>query len=60
MEQNEDEGLEREPKNDVKCCLTMLNAIERARIALSADVEANICIDSLMDDVDLDYTITRD
>ena len=38
----------------------MLNAIERARNALSADVEANICIDSLMDDVDLDYTITRD
>ena len=56
----ENDELEREPRNDVKCCISMLSAIEKARTILSADVEASITIDSLIEDLDLDYTLTRD
>ena len=38
----------------------MLDAIEKARKVLSGDTEANIHIDYLMNDEDLERKLTRD
>jgi molecular chaperone DnaK (HSP70) len=42
-----------DPSENVRCRLLMRDSIEKARKALTADSEANIHIDCLLDDEDL-------
>ena len=44
----------------MKTRLRLLDAIEKTRIALSGDTEANLEIDYVIDELDLDMEITRD
>lgn len=49
-----------DPMKNEKAKLRMLDAIEKMRKMLSANKEASIIIESLMEDEDLSYTLKRD
>ena len=55
----EEFDLEENPHDDKKRCIRMLDAVEKGRKALSADTEADVKVDTLMDDEDLDITVER-
>ena len=58
-EENNEE-LDEEPINNKKSRLSMLAAIEKARITLSGDTETTINIDCLGNDISLISQLTRD
>lgn len=58
VENNEE--LDEEPINNKKSRLSMLAAIEKARITLSGDTETTINIDCLGNDISLISQLTRD
>lgn len=45
---------------NAKCRLRMLDFIEKQRKVLSGNSEASINVESLMEDEDLNYVMTRD
>ena len=53
-----EEEIDQNPLNLPKCRLKMLAEVEKTRKALSGDSEAQLSIDNLLDEVDVDRTVT--
>jgi len=55
-----DKKYKNDPMENVRCKLRILEAAEKARKVLTADSEANIGVDYLLDEQDLNRNIKRD
>ena len=49
-----------DPKIQKKQCFKLLNEIEKSRIALSADTQAQFSVEELTEDISLEYQITQE
>ena len=54
-----EEEHDQNPMDNPKSTLTLLAEAEKVRKALSGDLEAQISIDSLVDDIEFEYELTR-
>jgi heat shock 70kDa protein 4 len=55
-----DKKHKNDPMENVRCKLRIMEACEKARKVLTADTEANIGVDYLLDEQDLNRNIKRD